>query len=194
MVEPDLFDGGVRVKVSSASCRLLFTECGPACIEQNGCGGNCCDAPSRPGGCLVTVHQNEIQRIEALGASVVAGFIQPRPGTRGCPFKAGGLCDLHATGEKPFGCIASPFTLNACSTLIVRNRYKMLPCYRGPGRKAPAYKVFCSSLTLLFGRGGAAQITAHLDAGGGDLMAFMPAHHAAILQENDAVKRGLAHG
>jgi hypothetical protein len=188
MQSDDMF-GNHGTKVSAASARLMFTECGPACIEQNGCLGKCCDAPTRPSGCMVTVHATERPRIEALGAVVEGGFIQPRAGERGCPFKVDGLCSLHATAEKPFGCVASPFTLNKSGTLIVRNRYKMLPCYRGSGAKAPAYQVFRSSLDLIFGAQEAARVCAHLEGGGGDIYAEIPAANYAILTDNDQAKR-----
>lgn len=177
------------VNVSAACARLRFTQCGPACIAANGCGGNCCDAPSRESGCLVTVHPSEQRSLEARGGRVVDGLLLPKPGGRGCPFKMNGLCLLHDSGAKPFGCIASPFTLNRNDTLIVRNRYKMLPCYRGPDRnKGPAYRVFASSLILLFGEPEAARMTTHFDAGGGDFAGLMPAAKYEMLIDNDATK------
>lgn len=177
------------VNVSAACARLQFTQCGPACIQQNGCKGNCCDAPTRPSGCMVSIHPSEEARIAKRGGRIVDGLLEPKPGARGCPFKEDGLCTLHQSGEKPFGCIASPFTLNAHGTLIVRNRYKLLPCYRGPGAKGPAYRVFASSLILLFGEVEAARMTAHFDAGGGDFVGVMPSHVFAMLMDNDAAKR-----
>lgn len=180
-----------KVRVSAACARLPFIECGPACIAA-GCNGNCCDAPSKPGGCLVTIHPAEAPRIEARGGVVREGLLQPRPGTLGCPFKRDGLCSLHGTPDKPFGCIASPFTLNRAGTLIVRNRYKMLPCYRLDGPKRPAYQTFRSSLDLIFGRTVARRIAAHLDAGGGDVIAPMPRRHFEMLMENDEIKKRAA--
>lgn len=123
---------------------------------------------------MVTIHPSECGRIEARGGVVVDSFLQPKSGCRGCPFKSEGLCGLHFTPDKPFGCIASPFTLNKNDTLIVRNRYKMLPCYRGAGEKMPAYKAFFSSLSLLFGFVEAEQISEHFDNGGGNLTMQMP--------------------
>lgn len=176
------------VKISAANARLMFTECGPACIAANGCEGKCCDAPSRPTGCMVTIHPSEQADIEALGAQVVNGFIQPKPGQRGCPFKQDGLCQLHFGPHKPFGCIASPFTLTAGGTLIVRNRYKLLPCYRGNGPKQPAYRAFYSSLVLLFGARDAAFLAGHFDSGGGDILGLMSAENYAKLRDNDLAK------
>jgi hypothetical protein len=179
------------VKVSAASARLMFTECGPSCIAQNGCNGNCCDAPSKPTGCLVTIHPLEQHRIERLGATVVGGMIKPDPRNRGCPFKKGGLCSIHDSGPKPFGCRASPFTLNRNDTLIIRNRYKMLPCYRGPGHKEPAYRAFRSSLDLLFSPVVANDLVAHLDSGGGDWSWYMRMSVYTMLEDNDRAKKGI---
>lgn len=115
--------------------------------------------------------------IRARGGRVVGGLLRPVPGERRCPFKADdNLCGLHGTAAKPFGCIASPFTLTSRDTLIVRNRYRLLRCYRDDrdGTARPAYHAFAASLVLLFGRAGAARLTAHLDAGGGDIAMPMP--------------------
>jgi hypothetical protein len=101
------------------------------------------------------------------------------PGT--CGFKTPEhLCSLHHTGMKPFGCIASPFTLNHRDTLVISNRYRRLVCYKDGGR--PAYRAFATSLRLLFGPAEAERITEHLDAGGGDLEAGMLAEAYENLQ------------
>lgn len=177
----------VDVKVSAASLRLPFIQCGPDCIAE-GCGGNCCDAPSRPDGLLVTIHPTERARIEALGGVVRDGLLQAVADRKGCPFKRDGLCSLHGTPAKPFGCIASPFTVNANGTLIVRNRYKMLPCYRRAGSKRPAHKTFFASLEMLFGKDVARVISDHLDHADGDLTVPMPRMNFEILRANDRAK------
>jgi hypothetical protein len=138
---------------------------------------------------MVTVHPSEQARVEGRGGIVIEGFLQPREGCRGCPFKKDGLCGLHFTPDKPFGCIASPFTLNGRDTLIVRNRYKMLPCYRGKAAKEPAYKAFFSSLSLLFGVVGAEMLVEHFDNGGNDLIMDMFLDNYQRLKDNDEAKR-----
>ena len=179
----------VEVKISAAMARLPFIECGPACIGQTGCQGNCCKAPSKPGGCFVTVHPDEQEKIESAGAVVINGLIQPAPGRKGCPFQRNGLCTLHGTDKKPFGCIASPFTLNKNGTLVVRQRYIVLPCGSGPGRKEPAYRTFRSSLELIFGEKETERITEKLDSGSGDFKATMTRENYFKLIKNDAIKR-----
>lgn len=181
---------GVEIKVSAKMARIEFTECGPACIEQNGCKGNCCKSPGKPGGCFVTVHPDEQKYVEKAGATVVDGMIKVADGERGCPFqKANGLCGVHGTKAKPFGCIASPFTLNRKGTLIIRQRYTVLPCHLGPGKKEPAYKVFRSSLALIFGEKETDRITQKLDSGSGDFSATISREIYNKLLSNDAVKR-----
>jgi len=83
---------------------------------------------------LITIHPTEQTTIEARGVVVENGLLQPRTGEKKCPFKTEAcLCELHHTPDKPFGCVASPFTLTRAGTLIVRNRYKLLKCYEdGP--------------------------------------------------------------
>jgi hypothetical protein len=138
---------------------------------------------------MVTIHPSEQSRIEDRGGVVVDGLLQPKPGCKGCSFKtAEHLCSLHFTPDKPFGCIASPFTLNKNNTLIVRNRYRLLPCYKS-GKQIPAYRAFSASLILIFGVEGAKQITDHLDSGGGDLMMSIPESIHSMLTENDAIKK-----
>lgn len=182
----------IPVKISAKSARLRFNGCEPDYIRTV-CHARCCDAPTRPTGTFITIHPTEQPRIEALGATVTDGLLQPRPGCRACPFKTEDfLCGLHGGDAKPFGCIASPFTLNANDTLIVRNRYKLLPCY-DDGRQLPAYRAFSSSLVLLFGRETAATIVAHLDAGGDDLVLPMRPAIYRMLKDNDAIKHA-AHG
>lgn len=186
------------VTVSAASARLLFHGCAPDYIATT-CHAHCCESATSPTGTLITIHPTEVARIAARGGLVQNGLLQPAPGARRCPFKtAVDLCGLHDTPDKPFGCIASPFTLNGHDTLIVRNRYKLLTCYKDGGTHPdgtardplPAYVAFRASLDLIFGPAESARICAHLDAGGGDLTATMPAASYQMLTENDQIKHG----
>ena len=189
---PSLFDGDtIAVKVSAANARLLFHGCDPDYIRDV-CHASCCRSSTAPTGTMISVHSSEEAGLIRLGATIERGMLQPKAGERRCPFMAGtGLCGLHDTPDKPFGCIASPFTLNAGGTLIVRNRYKMLKCFKDGDAPAPAYVAFGASLRLIFGEGEAARIVAHLAAGGGDLIAEMPRQSHVMLTENDAAKKAL---
>jgi len=182
-------DGVASVKVSAASARLRFHGCDPDYIRTT-CHASCCRSSQRQGGCLVTVHPSEQAAIEQLGGVVEGGLLQPRDGEHGCPFQdADGLCSLHDTEAKPFGCIASPFTLNTNGTLIVRNRYKSLKCYQ-KNQGMPAYRAFRASIDLIFGENEAQRIIDHLEAGGGDMMATPLPGAASVLLENDRIKHG----
>lgn len=177
----------VQIKISAASARQRFNGCDPAFIRDV-CHARCCDAPSRPTGTLITIHPSEESRIRARDVVVQSGLLQPRSGERICPFKnADHLCTLHYTPDKPFGCIASPFTLNKNDTLIIRNRYRLLPCYN-TGPRLPAYRAFSASLALILGRDGARALTDHLDSGGGDILVSIPARIHEMLKTNDAIK------
>ncbi len=176
------------VKISAKSARLEFNGCDPDFIREV-CQARCCDAPSRPQGTFIAIGDDEKAAIEARGGEIVAGLLQTPD--RVCPFKdrESYLCELHGSSAKPFGCVASPFTLNACGTMIVRNRYKLLPCYKA-GPRLPAYKAFASSLEILFGARVAGILSRHLDAGGYDVMvAMLPASYDRM-KENTQTHKG----
>jgi DNA modification methylase len=179
----------MRVKVSAAMARLRFNGCDPEYIRTT-CHARCCESSTAPSGTIITIHPSEREAIERRGGVVEAGLLQPVK--RRCPFKtAANLCGLHGSEDKPFGCIASPFTLNRNGTLIVRNRYRLLRCY-DDGRRLPAYVAFRASLDLIFGLAEAARICGHLEAGGGDLMAEISERSYRLLIDNDDIKRGNA--
>lgn len=183
-------NGLMTVKVSAKMARLPFNGCDPEYIARV-CRARCCESSTAPGGTLITIHASEQAAIEAAGGRVVNGMLSANPQTKKCPFKtAADLCGLHFTDHKPLGCIVSPFTLNANGTLIVRNRYKLLKCY-DQGPRLPAYHAFRSGLDLIFGPAEAARVCAHLDAGGGDLTAAMPARNYHMLRDNDAAKHAV---
>lgn len=181
--------GLIPIKVSAKSARLKFIECGPECIKTKNCTAKCCDAPSRPNGMLVTVLPQEEVALKKRGAAVVDGILQPEHDCRGCPFKGlDHLCRLHDTPDKPFGCIASPFMLNKCNTLVVRNRYKLLPCYDS-SNGLPAYQMFKSSLELLFGTR-TQKLIIHLDNDGGDIYINMEPQIYKNLTKREGTLRG----
>jgi Fe-S-cluster containining protein len=181
---------GVRVKVSAAQARQEFAGCSPDYIATK-CRATCCRSTTAVTGIMVTIHPTERAAIEARGVVVQDGLILPRPGERRCPFQntETQLCDIHFTDDKPFGCIASPFTLSSSGeTLIVRNRYRRLICYKD-GDRIPAYRAFRASLDLIFGLDEAQRIVDLLDAGSGDVVAVMPHATYRRLRANDAVKK-----
>ena len=177
----------VDVKISAKHARSPFNGCDPAFISDV-CKAACCRSRTAPGGALVAVVPAQAGIIAAHGGVVSGGLLVPRCGR--CAFQHGDthLCAVHATQAKPWGCIASPFTVNARDTLIVRNRYRLLKCFKA-GKKLPAYVAFRASLDLLFGQAGAAGICAHLDGGGGDIAAGMRPEMHAMLRHSATVHR-----
>lgn len=169
---PDGLWEGHAVKISAKSMRQVFHGCEVGYIRDV-CKAACCRSSTSPTGTRIALLPAEAVRETARGLTVLNGELQPRQGQHRCPHQGDtGLCGLHSTGDKPFGCIASPFILSKRDTLIVRNRYRLLRCYRDGD--VPAYRAFATSLALLFGTVLADQITAHLDGGGGDLVVQMP--------------------
>jgi len=174
--------------------RQPFHGCEPDYIAEV-CHGRCCESSTHPSGIMVTIHRSEAAAIEAAGGVVVDGFLAAVD--RRCPFKtAADLCGLHGDGDnrtgvtgsgQPFGCVASPFTLNRNDTLIVRNRYRLLRCYKDGD--TPAYRAFATSLVALFGADRAEFLAAHLEAGGGDLYTVMAEDVHEKLRANDNAKR-----
>jgi hypothetical protein len=105
-----------------------------------------------------------------------------------CPYKNNnGFCDVYFTKQKPFGCTASPFTLNRHGTLIIRHRYIMMPC---SGKGEPAYKTFRASLVLLFGEEATDRIIVNVESGEGDIVADMDANIYKKLLYLDGIKKG----
>lgn len=180
----------MKVRISAASMRQLFHSCTPEFIRDV-CHASCCESSSAPGGTMVTIHPCEETRIRELGGVVKDGLLQSTPAKR-CPFKTeANLCGLHGTSDKPFGCIASPFTLSkgANPTLIVRNRYRLLKCFRAEGA-VKVYRAHRGSLDLLFGAELSASICQRLDEQPDeDFEVDMDDVIASKLMTNDEIKR-----
>lgn len=157
------------IKISASSARQRFTACVPEYITTN-CHGRCCK--SHDGHAKVTILPHEVKFFKKEGHKVDGGFLV----TDGeCPYlDAQGLCKLHGTGNKPFGCTVSPFAINANNTLVVRNRYRMLRCYKCEGPKLPAYINFKPSLIAIFGDANYKRIAAALGSGSGDIVLDVP--------------------
>lgn len=180
------------MKISAAMMRQPFHGCTPEFIKDV-CQGRCCRSPgAKTGtGTMVTIHPSEVRRVERAGGVVVDGLLLPREGERQCPFQGDEyLCGLHGTAAKPFGCIASPFTLNENDTLIVRNRYRLLPCYKTEGAP-PAYEAFYASLELIFGEYLARYISSRLGLEARDFAVLMPERSYRMLKENDGIKKAV---
>jgi len=171
------------VKVSHKWMTTLWRGCTPEFIRDV-CLGRCCRGSG--GRVLVSIAPDEVPAIEARGVSVRGGRIQAR---KRCPFQnLANLCTLHGTDDKPFGCIASPFTVNKSGTLIVRHRYIHFPCFKTG--TLPAYVAFRASLDLLFGSDGAAELIRKLEHTGDDVRVPISPDVFARLRYLDGVKVG----
>lgn len=194
MVESKHLLDVVQVRVSAKSARLGFHGCTEDYI-RNVCHGRCCTT-SMPTGALVVVDDAEATALRVrMGRDVVHGHLIDVTRDRRCPFhEASGLCAIHAT-DKPTGCHESPFTLNDRDTLIVRNRWKRLVCFKDGAPPLPAYLAFRSALDSLFGKEEAVRIVAHLDAGGGDLVAWMPVvNYLRVRAKSKILRAAIAKG
>lgn len=154
------------LKISAKSARLLFNGCQLEYMRDV-CHGRCCDAPTDPNGCKVIVTPAEAvsykyeYRVKTVDNMLV--------GVNGkCPFKMDDhLCMIHNFG-KPLGCTMSPFTVNSNDTIVIKNRNKLMRCYKA-APAIPAYKAYFNSLVAIVGLSNAIDIRNHLDKGGGDM-------------------------
>lgn len=174
----------MQIKISVPTLLQQFHPCSGDYI-QNTCRGRCCQGTGK---IMVTVHDSEIDKFKAKGATIEGNFIQQD--ARGlCPFKSDeGFCNVH--DDKPFGCAASPFTLSKKGVLIIRNRYRMLRCFKCAGAM-PAYKAHRFSLTSIFGEVETARICDEMDAGTFNGEAVISAERYQMLIDNDSYKKAL---
>jgi hypothetical protein len=172
------------VKISSKWARHLF-RCDADYIKSN-CYGRCCEGKD---GTLISLLPDEERRFREDGHAVEGGLLMASPETGKCPFKTEvGFCSLHGTERKPFGCVASPFTLNDNDTLILRRRYAMFKCH---GSGEPAYVVFRNSLDIIFGIELAAEICGKLVGGSGDFVVSLPSNKYDSLKYLDGIKKSV---
>lgn len=165
------------VRISGKMLRQAFHGCTKDFIE-NVCQGRCCESAK---GIKVIVHPYEEDKIRKLGCKIKDGYIIPDEREK-CPFKGdNGLCKIHE--NKPLGCKASPFTFNDHGLLIVRNRYRLLKCFKHDGAK-PAYVSFRWSLEQIFGKNQTKMICDAAENGVDNITAKMDMKIAQILLDN----------
>lgn len=170
------------IKISGKQLLQKFQRCEPEYIK-NVCHGRCCEGTGK---ILVTVHDSEVERFKQMGAKLDGNFIKADAKTGKCPFKENDLCSIHE--NKPFGCKASPFTINPNDTLIVRNRYRLLKCYNTP-EAVPAYEAHNWSLRQIFGDAETERIIEEVKAGNEDIYAEISFQKYRMLIENDDYKQ-----
>lgn len=140
----------IKVKISYKSLIQLFHPCDEEFIK-NVCHGYCCHSHSGDGTAHIVINESDVPKLKKYKPELVVkdGILQTG---KICIFKdENGLCILHNTPDYPFGCRLSPFTLNKNNTLIIRNRWRLLKCFKATEGKIPAYKVFRESMDVIFG-------------------------------------------
>ena len=110
---------------------------------------------------MITVLDDEVAVMEALGVKVEKGFMNIPEGSRCIFHKEDGLCGIN--NDKPFGCRVSPFSLTSRDVLIVRNRFRMMGCFKQAGEKIPVYKAHPFALKTIFGDEGYAELVRKLE-------------------------------
>ena len=175
------------IKISVKSMMQLFHPCTFEFIRDT-CQASCCESHGGKRATVISVHPSEVEKIESKGAKVENGLLVDDG--KKCVFKnEQHLCSIHGTDYKPFGCIASPFTLNKKDTMIVRNRYRMLKCFKTEEGKIPAYKAHNGSLVRIFGEEETQRIVEKVEAGSDDFMAYISEFNYSMLKDNDEIKQ-----
>ena len=170
-----------NIKISSKWANHLFT-CNVEYITTT-CKGRCCRGNNK---IIVSLLPEEVIIQEQNGFDTEHGLLKPDPNTKICPHQLpNGLCGVHGTELKPFGCIASPFTINKNNTLIIRHRYSRFKCH---GIGEPAYKTFRASLDLIFGND-TQMICDRLEQGSGDFTVKISEENYIKLKYLDSLKR-----
>lgn len=150
------------------------------------CHGRCCEGSGKV---LISLLPEEEVWQSDNGFKVAKCLLLPDSRTHKCPHKTVvGLCSLHGTPNKPFGCIASPFTINKNDTLIIRYRYISLRCHNAD-RGEPAYKTFKPSLVMLFGEQEYHRIIKIIQYKGNDAVSWMPVENYRKLKYLDNIKK-----
>ena len=177
-------DDKVTITISSKWANHKFNCCVDYIKSQ--CRGRCCEGADR---ILISLLPEEVLIQEAAGYKTHEGLLLANPETGKCPHKqTDGLCAVHGTKLKPFGCIVSPFTLNNSDTLIIRNRYSMMKCH---GEGEPAYRVFKASLDLILGEEQSDEICSKLDGGSGDIEATIAKETYNKIKYLDSLKHNM---
>lgn len=179
------------IRVNTRPLRTqLFRPCDPDFIRDV-CHAACCRSTTDPTGIAVTVTPVEIAGVIARGATVDYTTGRVNPVDRRCPFQhpETHLCNIHTTDDYPSGCLMSPFTINTNLTLIVRNRYRLLKCFKAADA-VPVAIAHRASLERIFGAAATAVIIHHVTTGNDTTLHLDadPADIANLLHKNHASK------
>uniref|UniRef100_A0A6M3KVZ7 Putative zinc-or iron-chelating protein n=1 Tax=viral metagenome TaxID=1070528 RepID=A0A6M3KVZ7_9ZZZZ len=177
----------ITIKISGKMLWQKFHICDADYIT-NKCKGRCCEGRE---GISVVVHESEVARISSYGVVIEAGFIK-RDNRNRCPFKQNdGLCGIH--DDKPFGCNASPFTVNDNGMIIIRNRYRLFCCYKDLP-SVPAFESHKRSLLKIFGEEEVdniiSQVNNHLDI----IVSKISSYNYKVLMDNHICRKRINGG
>lgn len=170
----------MKITISAKNARLEFQGCSEDYIK-NVCHGRCCWT-TIGGKTTTSIYAEPDQRVEIIKRGGVFGSDGViKTGSDGkCIFQEKcGTCKIHPQRSesgvevKPRSCYISPWILTPSNKLIIRNRYRLLRCFKADP-KLPAYIAFASGLRMAFGDVVYAAIKKHFDSGGGDFEADMP--------------------
>jgi Fe-S-cluster containining protein len=136
-------DNTTTIKISTKWLSHNF-ECTVDYIKST-CHGRCCTGGSRV---LIALLPDEEEWHRNNGMIVENGLLQSGVKKNRCPYQTDeGLCSIHDSPHKPFGCIISPFRIIG-TTLVIGNRYSLMRCH---GHGLPSYITFRASLDKIFG-------------------------------------------
>lgn len=140
----------MTIKINPRALRQMFRPCDPEFIRDV-CHASCCRSTVDPSGIAHVIAPDEIETWRALGVEV-ADSGKVAAVDRRCPFQDGKThqCQIHESPAMPKGCVISPFTVNDSGTLLVRNRYRLLKCFKAEGA-IPVYQAHRLSLVTMFG-------------------------------------------
>jgi hypothetical protein len=171
-----------KIKISGQWLKHLFN-----CTHENiinNCHGHCCEGSNK---IVISLLPDEEKEHTLQEYIVKNGLLQPDPITKKCPHKAkSGLCTVHNTSLKPFGCTASPFTLNKSNTPIIRYRYSRMKCH---GIGLPAYITFKRSLDLILGIENTQTVSNHLSNSNNDIFINISTNIFSKLKYLDSLKQ-----
>jgi len=165
-------DGMVECSISVKTFKNTWHGCDPGWIcSDDGCAGKCCQPGGK--GATVVVTDDEAKRLRKRGIAIKNGAIDLGDG-RYCPCQdEDGLCKLHKTGDKPLTCVTEPLKVLSNGTIVVRDRFFLLKCFKVGGM--PGYKAWEGAFKRLFGDSQTKRIQKEIEAGADKVTAKMDA-------------------
>lgn len=177
------------IKVSYKSLIQQFHPCNKEFIK-NVCHGACCEMHSGDNKTHIPVLTGEENGLKKYRPEIEVKNGILSTGTR-CIFQdQEGLCAIHDKSEYPFACRVVPFALNKNNVLIIRNRWRLMKCFRVKEGKVPAYKAFRFNLEAIFDKEELGRIIKYIEIEKRDCEAFITGEvYKRMKEENGILKR-----